>query len=133
MWATLTVDGEFEQHDGVPELEEMQTFVTGPTQRGRALVEVVEIKHGITMWINEEGKYEDPRRNHRATFFAHEAKAIYAQDFICGNVLFTGGADDEGETEGLNAEQLAYVSQAGRMKEIGFPGSGIWNMTGIAL
>jgi len=133
MWATLTVDGEFVRGDGVPALEVMQDFVKGPDQRGGTLVEVVEIKHDIAMWINEEGKYEDQRVNHRATMFAHEAKSIRTIDYICGDVVFTGGPDDEGETMGLTDEQLAYVAQAGRIAEIGFPGSGIWNMTGISL
>jgi hypothetical protein len=132
MWATLTVEGEFEVHDGVPSLEQMQGIVKGPEQ-AYGLVEVVELKHGITMWINEEGKYEDPRRNGRATIFAREARSIYPNDHICGDVLFTGGPDEEGETQGLTDEQLAYVAQAARITEIGFPGSGFWNMTGVVL
>ncbi|MGV0985065.1 MAG: DUF3846 domain-containing protein [Limnohabitans sp.] len=140
MWATLKVDGTFEKHEGVPTLEEMQEFVRAPQQApGQGMVEVVELKHGIDMWLNEEGKYVfgEPAPmefwNRRATMFAHEAKAIYPSDMIVGDVLFTGGNDDEGETVGLSDEQLAYVAQSARMAEIGRPGSGIWNMTGISL
>jgi len=138
MWATLTVDGDFEQHEGVPTLDQMQDWVKAPSQHS-AMVEVVELKHGIDMWLNEEGKYvfgePVPREfvNRRATMFAHEVHSISVHDFIVGNVLFTGGADDEGDTVGLSEKQLAYVSQAARMQEIGRVGSGVWNMTGISL
>jgi len=138
MWATLTVEGVFEQHEGVPTLEQMQEFVKAPSQSS-GMVEVAEVKHGIDMWFNEEGKYAfgepTPREfvNHVATMYAHEAKSIHTSDFIVGNVLFTGGADNEGETVGLSDAQLAYVAQAGRIREIGFVGSGIWNFTGIEL
>ena len=138
MWATLIVDGAFEKHEGVPTLEQMQEWVKAPSQHS-AMVEVVELKHGIDMWLNEEGKYvfgePVPREfvNRRATMFAHEAHSISVSDWISGDVVFTGGADDEGETVGLSDEQYAYVAQAARMKEMGFPGSGVWNFTGIEL
>jgi hypothetical protein len=107
-WATLKIDGTFEKHEGVPKLEEMQAVVGG-------YVEVVELEHGVDMWLNEEGKYiwgeptPTDKWNHRATMFAHAAKSIQANDWIAGDVLFTGGADDDGDTVGLSDEQMAYV------------------------
>jgi len=138
MWATLTVDGAFEVHEGVPGLERMQDWVKAPSQT-YGLVEVVELKHGIDMWLNEEGKYvfgtpiPTEVLNRRATMFAHEAHSISVHDVIVGNVLFTGGLDDDGETVGLSDEQVKYVQQAARITEIGFPGSGVWNFTGVTL
>lgn len=136
MWATLTVEGVFEKHDGVPSLEQMQEFVKGPNQ-SHGWVEVVQIKHGIDMWINEEGKYEFPQEpasiNRKATMFAHEAKSIFPGDYIAGPCVFTSNDEETGETASLTDVQFAYVAQAARIAEIGRVGSGVWNFTGVQL
>jgi Domain of unknown function (DUF3846) len=130
-YAVLTTDDFYEEIEGIPSLERMQTIVAAPNEVS-GLVEVVEIHPtGLTMWINEEGKYNGCEKNGIATVMA--TGWIMAGDTIMGNVLFTGGPDDDGETQGLSDEQLQYVRQAQRIREIGFKGSGIWNMTGIAL
>jgi len=103
-YATLTVEGQYVVYPGVPTLEQMQVFVRG-------LVEVVGLNLDIDMWINEEGKYEDPRINPLATALAHNSRSISPIDWIAGNVLFTGGADDDGETIGLTKPQLDYLNK----------------------
>jgi Domain of unknown function (DUF3846) len=137
MYATLTADGTFERHEGVPKLEQMQELVRSPDQKpGTAMVEVMQIKLGIDMWFNEEGKYvfSDPQAavNHRATMFAREHPGLFTGDYIAGDVLFTGSNGD-GETVGLTVAQYAYVAQAVSITEIGREGSGVWNMTGVQL
>lgn len=94
MYATLKVDGSFDRIEGVPTLEQMQEFVRAPSQApGQGMVEVVELKHGIDMWLNEEGKYVfgEPvpaeAVNRVATMFAHEARTIDPRDVIVGDVL----------------------------------------------
>jgi Domain of unknown function (DUF3846) len=141
MYATLTAEGTFEKHEGKPSLEQMQEFVAGPGQKARGesgMVELVQIAHGIDMWFNEEGKYECVTdegvaiENKVATMFAQKEPGLFAGDWIAGDALFTG-SDDDGETIGLTDEQMAYVEQAARIREIGRVGSGVWNMTGISL
>jgi hypothetical protein len=124
-WATLKVDGTFERHEGVPTLTDLQAAVGG-------LIERVEIGHGIDLWVNEEGKFEDSGENRVATLFAKPGTHIFTGDYIAGDVAFTGGCDDEGETLGLNDEQFAYIAQAERIVEI-VPGSNVWNVTGVNL
>lgn len=59
---------------------------------------------GVDMWLNEEGKLIGLEPNALATYlFLREFNTL---DVIMGNVIFTGGADEEGETLGLTEEQL---------------------------
>lgn len=58
------------------------------------------------LWCNENGIAEGLPLNMIAS-------AIYSETFnasnpILGNVIITGGADEEGETLGLTDEQVAY-------------------------
>ena len=70
-------------------------------------IECVRLKKGITMWVNDNGIAEGLDYNPTAT-------AIYWTTYgfmsgqIFGNVIFTS-SDDEGETIGLNAEQVDYL------------------------
>jgi len=102
MWATLKVDGAYEVHEGIPTLDQLQAAVSGD-------VEVVAIKRGIDMWINEEGKYQTPARNLLAGVLT--MGLLFPGDYIAGDVVFTGGADEEGETLGLSDEQVEYLNQ----------------------
>ena len=61
---------------------------------------------GADMWCNENGIAEGLPLN-------MVASAIYSEAFgvsnpILGNVIITGGADEEGETLGLTDEQVAH-------------------------
>ena len=136
MYATLTSDGIYTEHDGKPSLERMQEFVADPSGT-YSMVEVMELRHEIDMWFNEEGKYAGENggpmpRNERATMMAQAFPGLFPHDFIAGDCLFTGH-DDMGETVGLNSEQADYVRAACQVQEIGRPGSGVWNMTGVSL
>lgn len=147
MYATLTTEGVYEEHEGVPTLDEMQAIVAQGATPGHRWVEALELRHGITMWSNEEAKYAGPPcgaiicrhdghalpRNARATFAAQEYPGLFPGDFIAGDVVFTSHDPETGETAGLNDEQLAYVRQFRQIAEIGRPGSGVWNMTGVHL
>ena len=63
------------------------------------LVEAIDITKHVTLWVNEEGKLGGFEPNLVASW-------IYAQnmgvaDVVMGDVVFTGGVDDEGDTKGL--------------------------------
>lgn len=61
-------------------LEELQKAVDG-------LIEIVNLKNGEIMVVNEEGKFTK-QLNPCATFIAHMHKAIAANDYIAGDVVF---------------------------------------------
>lgn len=58
------------------------------------------------MWINEEGKLTGLELNPIAT--ALWADMYDMTDMIVGDVIITGGTDDEGETLGLKDELVEY-------------------------
>lgn len=65
------------------------------------MIEPVDLEGDITMWVNEEFLFifPTPRPNSFAT-------ALFARGYdIQGNVIFTGGVDEEGETLGLSDQQ----------------------------
>lgn len=73
-------------------------------------IEPVAINENLTMYVNEEGKLE---------LFAivnRYANALFAKRFgvgidtIVGDVVFTGGVDDEGETIGLTDAQVRSLT-----------------------
>jgi hypothetical protein len=63
-----------------------------------------------TMWVNEEGKLiEGTQPNFTATaMFINE---FQVQDSIMGDVVFTGGTDQNGETLPLDSEVLTLIEQ----------------------
>jgi len=67
-------------------------------------IECVAISDDLTMWCNEEGKLDGLPVNDIATkIFQNRFGAV---DVIMGNVVLTGGADDEGDDLGLTEEQV---------------------------
>jgi hypothetical protein len=68
-------------------------------------IERVQLKSlGADMWLNENGKMIDLPQNVFATFlFQKEYKTF---DSIRGNVVFTGEANEKGETLGLTESQI---------------------------
>lgn len=60
-------------------LEEVQTFVNG-------YVEVVNLRNGTIMIVNEEGKFTE-QLNSRASAIARNHNAIFPFDYIAGDVL----------------------------------------------
>lgn len=69
------------------------------------LIQAVDINQNLTMWLNEEGKLMGLPINSLGTAVFRRAHAI--QDIIVGNIVLTGGVDEEGDTIGLTEEQLA--------------------------
>lgn len=79
-------------------LRDMQRAVGG-------MVEAIDVGIGgkeCTIWLNEEGKIWSLPSNTLATDLAEGR--IFAGDYIAGDVLITGGVDDEGETLGVHPD-----------------------------
>ena len=85
----------------VRSLEQMQVAVGG-------YVQAVDIADDVTLWCNEEGKMMGLEHNPLAQHLWDRAFGA-GTDYIVGTVVLTGGADDEGETVGLTAEQVASL------------------------
>lgn len=85
----VTLEGEGSQ------LKQLQEAVGG-------WIQAVDLNPTLTMWLNEEGKLNNLPFNTLATELWEEA---YGEtDFIVGNVIFTGGTGEEGETLGLDED-----------------------------
>lgn len=70
-------------------------------------IECVRIRHDIDMWLNEEGKLNGLERNNFATALFWDAFG-FMSDIIVGDVIFTS-SNEEGETIGLNGDQVTYL------------------------
>ena len=70
-------------------------------------IEAVYLTETMTMWVNEEGKLDTLPVNGIATAIFQEAFGVL--DIIMGNVIITGGHDNEGETLGLGENVLTKL------------------------
>ena len=67
-------------------------------------VQAVDLTADVTLWCNEEGKMNGLPRNVIATSLWIDQ--FGETDIIVGNVVLTGGSDDEGEILPLTVEAL---------------------------
>jgi hypothetical protein len=68
------------------------------------LIEPVYLAENLTLWVNEEGKVYGQAVNPIATAIF---QSVFGKiDIMVGDVILTGGSDDEGETLGLTDEQI---------------------------
>jgi len=107
----VTTEGKVRIIDLLPDtqLEQVQEAVGG-------LVQAISLDDDLTMWLNEEGKILKLPHN---SFAQHlwDKKFGEQTDYLVGNIVLTGGADDEGETLSLNDTQVvAYSLLFGAMR-----------------
>ena len=94
---------------------EIRTFTVGDSYElikdaVEGWIECVHLSSlGVDLWCNEEGKLAGLPQNDIATLLFH--KEFGAHDSIRGNVIFTGGADDEGDTIGLTEDQIKTLTE----------------------
>lgn len=91
------------------QLKTLQTAVGG-------YVEAVTLAPDLIMWVNEDGKMNKLPFNQAATsiFVKHRGGA----DFIVGQVVFTGGNDSKGDTNGINEIQIQQLKTYAEMSKI---------------
>lgn len=99
----ITTQGEVTTLDLSAEdsLQVLQTAVGG-------WVQAIDLATDLTMWCNEEGKLNGLPHNPYAQHFWDTAFGAHT-DYIVGDVVLTGGADEEGYTLGLTAEQEQII------------------------
>ena len=75
------------------------------------LVDLVALHEHVTMWVNDEGLYTQPL-NPVAGFLVSVLGRAGAgfQPYWFGTVVFTGGADPDGNTEPLPAARAAQIA-----------------------
>ena len=87
----------------IDSLQTLQTAVDG-------WVQAIELGDRLTLWCNEEGKMINLPHNPFAQYFWDKKFGAHT-DYILGDVVLTGGTDDEGETLGLTDEQVAIIEK----------------------
>jgi len=93
----ITTQGEMTPFDlSTNELEQLQAAVGG-------YIQAVNLSDDITLWCNEEGKIMNLPHNPIAQVLWDKFFGANT-DLIVGDVVITGGADDEGKTVGLSSE-----------------------------
>lgn len=98
----ITTTGQYAELDlSLDELEQLQSAVGG-------YVQPIDLTQNLTMWCNEEGKLTGLAHNPYAQFMWDEVFGCHT-DYLVGDVVMTGGTDDEGETIGLTEEQVAIL------------------------
>ena len=71
------------------------------------LVELASIDDDIDMWLNEEGKINGLEPNIIASLIWNKVFPNF--DVIMGDVIITGGVDEEGNTVGLSDKSIQDV------------------------
>lgn len=102
----VLVDGTVEELDldsAEGSLSVLQNGVKFDENDVAPLVQPIDISKNVIMWCHEEGKILRQPYNVIATAI-YDRTFEYGRDYIAGNIVFTGGVDDEGETLGLTEE-----------------------------
>ncbi len=71
-------------------------------------IQPVDYGNELTMWVNEEGKLDGSDLNSTGSLWWN---AIFPEhfDLVFGDIVFTGGTDENGDTLGLSEEQVELL------------------------
>lgn len=86
-------------------LEKMQKAVGG-------YVQAINLSEGVTMWCNEEGKMMSLPHNPFGQAFweiAYPVSEFGRTDYIVGDIVLTGSADDEGDMLGFTTQEIDEI------------------------
>jgi hypothetical protein len=91
---------------------EIQDFEPGKSyqllQAGvEGLFDCVSIKQNLDLWLNDSGKIDRLPMNEIGTYLYRTR--FKTEDYIAGNIVLTGGADEEGETLGIDDTELEQI------------------------
>jgi hypothetical protein len=73
------------------------------------LVQAVDLSERLTLWLNEEGKVLGQAHNPYGQFFWDKLFGVHT-DYIVGDVVISGGTDEDGNTLGLTEQQVEWVT-----------------------
>jgi len=96
----------------VVEFDETDSYDTIKEATGGGTIQCIYLSElDVDMWIDDNGKLvNEPEIN--AFGSALWVHSYGMTDIIVGDIIITGGVDDEGNTLGLNEEQVATVLKA---------------------
>jgi hypothetical protein len=98
----ITTAGAVEELDmSADGLQVLQTAVGG-------WVQAIDLDDELTMWLNEEGKLVGLPHNPYAQF-AWDKRFGAHTDYMVGDVVFTGGTDEDGATLGLDQDTADQI------------------------
>ena len=99
----ITTQGDMVAIDlSVGSLEKLQSAVGG-------WVQAIDLSETMSMWCNEEGKML--QLSHNPFGQALWEKSYGRTDYIVGDIVITGGVDEEGETISLMDQQIAFITE----------------------
>ena len=98
----LTAEGEVKELDGIS-LQDLQSAVGG-------WVQAIDLAPDLTMWLNEEGKLVGLPHNLTAQKLWDKTFWV-GSDFVVGDVVLTGGTDEEGRTLPLATDTAQRVRE----------------------
>ena len=78
--------------------------------------EAITLAPDLVMWVNEEGRMKELPFNQAATSIA--MKHVPGIGFIVGTAVFTGGADDNGDTLGISEGQINQLKVYAAMSKM---------------
>ena len=96
----------------VVDFDESKSYETIKEAIGGGTIQCITLQSlGVDMWIDDTGKLiNDPQIN--AFGSALWVDSYDLTDIIVGDIIITGGVDDEGKTLGLTDEQVVSVLKA---------------------
>jgi hypothetical protein len=103
----LSVSPDYEFEEMGTSLSEMQGVVGG-------LIQPVDLSETITMWVNEEFLFT-PELELNPLASAYFQKMAGGEYPIRGNVIFTGGTDEDGEIMSLSASDASRIKMTASM------------------
>ena len=87
------------------------------------LIQPVDLRDDLTIWVNEEGKLiNGMQANVIGTHMW--TKSYGPTDVIMGNVVFTGGTDEDGEHVALSSVWLAQLEEIAERLRSSLAGGG---------
>jgi hypothetical protein len=101
---TVNTDGKWEivEFDNSTSLKVLQKAVDG-------LIQPIDVKPGLTMWVNEEHLFRDDFEDNILASAVYEEVTGVNGQVLFGPIVFTGGTDSAGYTLGLDEKHLSLV------------------------
>ena len=93
--------------------DEASSYQTISTAVG-GYIEAVRVAPNLVMWVNESGLLEGLPVNEIGSM-AYLVAFGSLRSPIVGDVIFTGGEDEEGNTLGIDAEGMEWLSLLGEI------------------
>ena len=72
-------------------------------------VQAIDLSETMSMWCNEEGKMIGLAHNPFGPALWERSDG--RTDYIVGDIVITGGVDEEGETISLMDQQIAFITE----------------------